>query len=284
LDEIPILVKAESIITSISVIPRETIGLARKEYTHLIWTIYLAIGAPTSGVGTVYEDDGVSTAYILCKSALTTTTYKIEKLNTSSSLLGREIETVTNVLTFTVVTEGTYDTIPSYRTTTVQLIHRKMCTNGRKTQYSRNVKVVFFTTSKSSLDGLGYRLRRANKAKATLDEIRMTPVSQTGQSSFDAYLMRAASSNFNLEYLAGSCNTLESFEKMIHLLDKEILSGAIQEVKELFNSLKPVPHIDEERLLIDTTIKNDIVEPLQPIAIKSDKSDEPCSTCRGLVG
>jgi len=146
------------------------------------------------------------------------------------------------------------------------------------------VKVVFFTTSKLSLDGLGYRLRRANKAKATLDEIRMTPVSQTGQSSFDAYLMRAASSNFNLEYLAGSCNTLESFEKMIHLLDKEILSGAIQEVKELFNSLKPVPHIDEERLLIDTTIKNDIVEPLQPIAIKSDKSDEPCSTCRGLVG
>jgi len=111
LDEIPILVKAESIITSISVIPGETIGLARKEYTHLIWTIYLAIGAPTSGVGTVYEDDGVSTAYILGKSALTTTTYKIEKLNTSSSLLGREIETVTNVLTFTVITEGTYDTI-----------------------------------------------------------------------------------------------------------------------------------------------------------------------------
>eukprot|EP00751_Fragilariopsis_kerguelensis_P021542 CAMPEP_0170891336 /NCGR_PEP_ID=MMETSP0734-20130129/40790_1 /TAXON_ID=186038 /ORGANISM="Fragilariopsis kerguelensis, Strain L26-C5" /LENGTH=116 /DNA_ID=CAMNT_0011280671 /DNA_START=324 /DNA_END=674 /DNA_ORIENTATION=- len=89
----------------------------------------------------------------------------------------------------------------------------------------------------------------------------MTPVSQTGQSSFDAYLMRAASSNFNLEYLAGSCNTLESFEKMIHLLDKEILSGAIQEVKELFSSLKPVPHIDEERLLIDTNIKNDNVEP-----------------------
>jgi len=27
------------------------------------------------------------------------------------------------------------------------------------------VKVVFSTTSKSSLDGLGYRLRRANKAK-----------------------------------------------------------------------------------------------------------------------
>jgi len=47
---------------------------------------------------------------------------------------------------------------------------------------------------------------------------------------------------------------------MIHLLDKEILSGTIQEVKELFNSLKSVPHVDEERLLIDTTIKNDIVE------------------------
>jgi len=47
---------------------------------------------------------------------------------------------------------------------------------------------------------------------------------------------------------------------MIHLLDKEILSGTIQEVKELFNSLNSVPHVDEERLLIDTTIKNDIVE------------------------
>jgi len=58
---------------------------------------------------------------------------------------------------------------------------------------------------------------------------------------------------------------LESFEKMIHLLDKEILSGARQEVEELFNSLKQVSHVDEERLLIDTTIKNDIVEPFSTL-------------------
>jgi len=127
------------------------------------------------------------------------------------------------------------------------------------------MKVVFSTTSKSSLDGIGYRLRRANKAKATLDEIRMTPGSQTGQASSDAYLMRAASGISNLEYLAGSRNTLESFEEMIHLLDKEILSGARQEVEELFNSLKQVSHVDEERLLIDTTIKNDIVEPFSTL-------------------
>jgi len=94
LDEIPIFFKAGSIIPSISVTSGETIGLAGKKYTHLIWTIYLATGAPTSGVGTVYEDNGVSMVYILGKSALTTATYKIEKLNASSSLLGREIETV----------------------------------------------------------------------------------------------------------------------------------------------------------------------------------------------
>jgi len=75
---------------------------------------------------------------------------------------------------------------------------------------------------------------------------------------------------------------------MIHLLDKEILSGTIQEVKELFNSLNSVPHVDEERLLIDTTIKNDIVEPFtaiyNAIAIKSDESIQPCCTCHGLIG
>jgi len=298
LDEIPIFVKAGSIIPSLYVRPGKTIGLARKEYTHLIWTVYLATGAPTSGVGTVYEDDGVSTAYLRGKSAITTATYKIEKLNTSSSLLGGEIETVASVLTFTVVTEGSYDTIPSYRTTTVRLTNtfppRNVYSNGREIQYSRFggsdtwrydmadaavviestpskivdgvvMKVVFSTTSKSSLDGIGYRLRRANKAKATLDEIRMTPGSQTGQASSDAYLMRAASGISNLEYLAGSRNTLESFEEMIHLLDKEILSGARQEVEELFNSLKQVSHVDEERLLIDTTIKNDIVEPFSTL-------------------
>jgi hypothetical protein len=283
LEDIPTFVKAGSIIPTLPVLPGETIGLARKEYTHLIWTVYLATGAPTSGVGTVYEDDGVSTAYLRGKSAITTAMYKIEKSRTAHSLLrgdDDETATTTNTLTFTVATEGTYDTIPSFRSTTLRLTNtrppQKVYSSGIEIPYSRfggsgtwkydmaDAAVVIeltpskivdgvvvklemstspTTSSLALLDGLGYRLRRANSAKATLDEIRMTPGSQTGESSLNAYLMRAASSVSNLEFLAGNRNrnrnnnnnnNLESsFEKMIQLLDDEILSGAIQEVKDI---------------------------------------------------
>ena len=309
LEDIPIFVKAGSIVPSLPVLPGETIGLARKEYTHLIWTVYLATGAPTSGVGTVYEDDGVSTAYLRGKSAITRAMYKIEKSHTPHSLLRGDDDittttttTTTNTLTFTVATEGTYDTTPSYRTTTLRLTNtkppQKVYSNGIEIPYSRfggsgtwkydmsdaavvieltpskivDGVVVKVEVSKSSLalDSLGYRLRRANSAKATLDEIRMTPGSQTGESSLDAYLMRAASSISNLEFLAGNGNgngngnnnNLESsFEKMIQLLDDEIFSGAMQEVKDIYHSLKPLAHVvDEEQRLLDTIAVDNNIE------------------------
>jgi alpha-glucosidase (family GH31 glycosyl hydrolase) len=322
LEDIPIFVKAGSIIPTLPVLPGETIGLARKEYTHLIWTVYLATGAPTSGVGTVYEDDGVSTAYLRGKSAITTAMYKIEKSRTAHSLLrgdDDETATTTNTLTFTVATEGTYDTIPSFRSTTLRLTNtrppQKVYSSGIEIPYSRfggsgtwkydmaDAAVVIeltpskivdgvvvklemstspTTSSLALLDGLGYRLRRANSAKATLDEIRMTPGSQTGESSLNAYLMRAASSVSNLEFLAGNRNrnrnnnnnnNLESsFEKMIQLLDDEILSGAIQEVKDVYNSLKPLLSrvVDEERHLDTTGFDNSIEDPHFPTLMDSN--------------
>ena len=63
---------------------------------------------------------------------------------------------------------------------------------------------------------------------------------------------------------------------MIQLLDDEILSGAMQEVKDIYNSLKPLSHVvDEEQRLLDTiAVDNNIedhfptlMDPTQPKVI-----------------
>jgi hypothetical protein len=83
----------------------------------------------------------------------------------------------------------------------------------------------------SSLDGLGYRIKRANSAKDILDEIRKVPGSQTQQVPSYAFLLRSASVDSTLEYLAGNSRRSD-FERLVQSLD-QIISNALQEIMDL---------------------------------------------------
>lgn len=138
LKDIPLFARAGSIIPTIPIRPGRTLGLAMKPFDELIWNVYLADGAPISGSGTVYEDDGMSTAYHDRKSfTVTTATYNISntvnsydeelqilrRLKSPLADNGISLESTTKTITFTVSTSGHCDKLPTTRATTIRLVN-----------------------------------------------------------------------------------------------------------------------------------------------------------------
>lgn len=282
LNDIPIFARAGAIIPTIPVRPGNTVGLAMQNYEELVWTVYLADGAPDSGTGVVYEDDGGSMAYYDRDSyTLTTATYNISRTGTvdmpedqvarrlkraqPNNQHGGTVFQTTKTLTFDVSTEGHCEKLLTARATTVRLINAlppmSVDVNGQSLTYSRfggkgtwsyeskdaAVKVELPVSQvaeglqvvvelpdegdQPSLCGLGFRLRRAIAAKAKLDEMRLTPGSQTGEDKLTANLMLAASAGSSLEYLAG-LSTKEQFTDLMNSYNA-LLGGALHEVREL---------------------------------------------------
>jgi hypothetical protein len=139
LSDIPMFARAGSIIPSIPVSPGRTIGLATKPFDNLVWTVYLANGGPMSGSGTVYEDDGTTTAYQTRESyRISTATFHTIKNNEFASKTktndGFEAETIqrrhasadtttVDVFSFTVSTQGHCDNLPTTRATTLRIVN-----------------------------------------------------------------------------------------------------------------------------------------------------------------
>ena len=128
LKEIPVFVRVGAVIPSIPVKAGNTIGLAQQQYNHLIWTVYLATDPPKTGIGIVYEDDGITTDYLeenSSSSAITTAQYKIATVQEDdASLLLRGTNgssTTSTIISFAVSTNGTYQALPSERATTIRL-------------------------------------------------------------------------------------------------------------------------------------------------------------------
>ena len=105
LHEIPVLVRAGAIITTLPSVVGDTIGVASRQYTSLIHTIY---PGAKKGSSVVYEDDGSTTRYAAAPStpsttsAVTTTTYTRDG----------------DVMTVEVSTVGTFPELPINRAST----------------------------------------------------------------------------------------------------------------------------------------------------------------------
>lgn len=153
LNDIPMFARAGSIVPSIAVRSGATIGLAMKPYDELIWTIYLASGGPISGIGTLYEDDGISTAYH-DRSSFTVTSasynisnsiqYEAEEEIADETIRRRRTQSavsVTKVLKFSVSTDGHSEKNPTSRATTLRLVNMlppaSVVANGLSIQFSR---------------------------------------------------------------------------------------------------------------------------------------------------
>ena len=263
INEIPVYAKVGSVVPTIPVRPGNTIGLARKQYDQLIWTVFMACeGTPASGFGYVYEDNAQRTDYLRGHFALTRASYTIKQKKHADS----KSETVS--ILFTVETSGSYSEMPQARSTMVRFINvfppSQVTVANVTFPYSRfggsgswsydalkgavlvevppkppkNGIVIELLTlhpiNGSVLDGLGFKLCQALSAKESLDQIRITPGSQTGQDKSQASLMQAASAASGLEYFA---NDASSFLAKLHTFDC-LLKDAVDEVKGLLvNSL-----------------------------------------------
>ena len=259
INEIPAFARAGSVIPTIPVRSGNTIGLARQQYDHIIWSVYLlANGWPKSGSGRVYEDDGITTKYVAGSFAETTASYRIVTVDLATA--GDGSSEYISLIHFNVSTTGGYDELPSTRATSVRFINTlpplSVTVGGKELKFSRfggegtwsydsqaaalvielpvssvsdgfdmNVKV---PTSEhaSMLNGIGFRISRALAAKATLDEIRLVPGSQTGQASSTAYLLQAASMGSTLEAVADDpkrfMETVLSFEGLLKVSIREL--------------------------------------------------------------
>ena len=198
LDEIPVLVRAGSVITTLPSIIGDTIGVAGRQYTDLIHTIY---PGASNGSSVLYEDDGISTNYHTNNQfAKTTTSY----VRSSSD---------NDAMSVTISTTGTFPELPSTRSSTELRIVgggliQSISLNGKDMgiQYSRygndlntwtycrkEIATIVRLPSSSIAQTQTYAIQfvqgtnhldtsnlkgmntRGSKAKAALDLIRTTP-------------------------------------------------------------------------------------------------------------
>ena len=148
LSDIPMFARAGSIIPTIKVRSGNTIGLAMKPIEELIWSVYLAQGAPQSGSGTVYEDDGATSAYYeRDSSTITTAIYNISTSSFESNLPVEEnarklpYARLVKSLSFTVSTSGHCERLPTSRATIIRLVNSlppsRVDANGLSIPYAR---------------------------------------------------------------------------------------------------------------------------------------------------
>jgi alpha-glucosidase (family GH31 glycosyl hydrolase) len=114
LSEIPRSVRAGAVIPRIPYNPSDTIAVARRDYTHLVFEVYP--GGPSSGQTTVYEDDGETLNYDT-QSQWASTTCSFSRSQASGGPTG-----VQRTTTVSISTNGTYPLLPASRTYTVKLI------------------------------------------------------------------------------------------------------------------------------------------------------------------
>ena len=178
----------------------------------------------------------------------------------------RELIASSNTMTFSVSTDGHCEKLPTFRATTLRIVNSappaSVLANGLSIPYSRyggsgtwsydstdvavvvelpssqvaeGLEVIIETKQHGSaallMDGIGFQLQRAIAAKATLDEIRKTPGSQTGEDKITGELMLAASLGSSLEYLAGLPER-RAFETLLSSYQSHF-EGAYREIKRL---------------------------------------------------
>ena len=271
LNEIPVFARAGSVVPTRPVRAGKTVGLAMKPYAELVWNVYLARGAPTVGFGTVYEDDGRSLGYARGEFATTTAEYRIFP---SDSL-----ETDILMVVMSVSTKGqAFDSLPKSRATTFRLVNtlapnKVTYANGTQIPCSRfggkdtwsfdsrdsavtielsaaptfqNVSIVVHTRAAPTLDGIGFQIARARAAKASLDEARIAPGSQTGKADSGGALLRVSSMGTSLDYLAG--HSLSDFDSAV-LEFAKLFAAARQEVSDMI-VVKALDATYEERSLL----------------------------------
>lgn len=316
LDDIPLFAKAGSVIPTIPVRPGATIGLARKSFDEIIWTIYLASGSPISGSGVVYEDDGTTTAYYVKDSfTITTASYHITTSEWTDTPLPVDADTARHLMKssndspkhgqrpktkalvkITISTKGHIERVSQHRANTIRLVNMlppdSVIANGVPIPFhrfggigtwayqSKDAAVVIelapvslehdiqmtiqstctsFEDEMNLLEGFGYKLQRAIAAKETLDELWITPGSNTGEDKLPAYLMRSASYGSSLEYAAGNPSSVrdEQFDNQLALY-QSIFIGAVHEVQTLMDNYNKddriLPHITRALALLTTAL------------------------------
>jgi hypothetical protein len=102
LSEIPVFIRGGAIIPTLPVVSGDTIGVASRQYTTLIFSIHP--GGSGSDTTKVYEDDGKTVTYLDGKSFVWTTASYTRVVNGNS-----------NTLTITVSSAGTYPEFPTSR-------------------------------------------------------------------------------------------------------------------------------------------------------------------------
>lgn len=105
LHETPVLVRAGAIITTLPSVLGDTIGVASRQYTSLIHTIY---PGAKQGRSVVYEDDGRTTSYAAAPSTPSTTSA------TTTTTYTRDGD----VMTVAISTVGTFPELPTLRAST----------------------------------------------------------------------------------------------------------------------------------------------------------------------
>lgn len=267
LNELPIFARAGAVIPTAPVRLGATTGIAKSPSKELIWVVALANGAPSAGMGTIYEDDGATNKYHTKKEyAITTAKYAVTSDETELGVRGSNTQTTRHLgalgnvtISFTVSMSGSFDSLPALRGTTIRLMNTVppsfVTANGKAIPYARfggkgswsfdsqdtaviielapipvtdNIQV-FVNTSGFFGEGLGFQLRRATAAKAILDESRSVPGSQEGQASSQAFLSRAASYGSMLNFLAADP---PAFQNAVKSYEK-IYNGAIDELQNL---------------------------------------------------
>lgn len=104
ISEVPVYVRAGSIIPSIPIVIGSTLGLAQQQYTTLEFNVY---PGASNGTTQVYEDDGSTTAYLESAYVFTTASYTIND----------------GVFEFGIQSAGNYSAFPLARSYVIRLIN-----------------------------------------------------------------------------------------------------------------------------------------------------------------
>lgn len=272
LSDVPLFARAGAVIPTRPVRTGNTIGLANKPYEELIWTIYFAKGVPRSGSGYVYDDDGNTLAHVRGDCAITTTEYNILKqVNSERITIDVSITTESN------------NFVPPRRANTIRITNtlppERVTYNAKNIPWSRfggkatwsydshamavvvelpalsttqEIGLIVETRTSKTVDGIGFKIARAQAAKAALDEARITPGSQTGDAGTAGALLRVASMGTLLEYLAG--HSLPLFEQHIGQFSA-LFEEARREVAAMTSSAATQRGLRDERLEMDPEIQ-----------------------------
>lgn len=135
--EIPRAFRGGAVVARIPYDEGDTIAVARRDYTHLIFDVYP--GGTGSGSTSVYEDDGETLNYTRGASATTTMTYTTAQAPAAASH-AHPLATAA-ITTATISTAGAYEGLPASRAYTVRLVMAfpptSVTVNGAAVPYSR---------------------------------------------------------------------------------------------------------------------------------------------------